>query len=486
MKTKVIIVAVALVSLLLAVTAVEATTVRVEPAPQIVKSGDAFSVAIVVDEVTDMAGHGGILHFDPAAMQATAVTSGVITGFPQNYIDNIAGTVTFGNAKAGAGVSGLDLTLTTIDFDTIAPAECWFDLNLTDVQLYDSAVQPIPAGVINGEVGLDNTPPEVEITAPANNTWFDNESVSIKFHPSDNKATTVSYTIYDNGVQAANGTAPVCSNTTVDLGVLSNCNHNITVVVTDTVGLSGSDEIMIHVDLIPPTVVILSPVTCTWFDSEDVVVTFHASDNKATVLNFIIRDNGAETASDTLDNNTTKEVNLGVLTSGDHVITVNVTDSVGKNGSAQVTIHVDLTPPTITILSPTERIYASLCVKLNFTAYDPDSVINWTAYSLDGGANVTSGNTTLLGLAEGNHTIIVYARNQVGKLNSSGPVNFKLHPADINFDGRVYVADNLLFAQAYNSRPADPNWNPDADFNCDDHVYVADNLILAQNYNKYY
>jgi hypothetical protein len=87
-------------------------------------------------------------------------------------------------------------------------------------------------------------------------------------------------------------------------------------------------------------------------------------------------------------------------------------------------------PPTITILSPIHHSYYSDSVALNFTLqtsgefpnpYQTNSIASWGvqefSYSLDGNANVTisgetmdniGGNTTLTGLAVGNHSIVVY------------------------------------------------------------------------------
>ena len=162
------------------------------------------------------------------------------------------------------------------------------------------------------------------------------------------------------------------------------------------------------------------------------------------------------------------------------------------NGSAiQIEVFngtVTLSPLTIAITLPVNRTYASLCVKLNFIVEPEGKELDWIGYSLDGGANVTiTRNTTVSGLSAGNHTIVVYATDALGNtVASDTTVHFTVHPADIDFDGRVWVLDNLLMAQAYGSRPGDPRWNPDADLTCDDWVYIEDNLILAQNYGTVY
>lgn len=55
---------------------------------------------------------------------------------------------------------------------------------------------------------------------------------------------------------------------------------------------------------------------------------------------------------------------------------------------------------------------------------------------------------------------------------------------DVNRDGYIDDIDFGLWADAYNSRPGDPNWNPDADLNRDGNVGYDDFLILAGGYGS--
>ena len=485
-KASMIWIAVVLV-LIGAVSAVDATTVSVEPATQVIIPGDSFSVDVYVTNVTNMAADGAILHFDPTAMQATGITAGVIDTFPIEQIDNVTGTVTFGYALMTGSYTGSG-PLATIDFDTNASAECWFDLTLTDVELYDSDVQLIPTGVVNGTVGLDNTPPEVNITYPYEDEWFDSEEVWLIFCAYDEKDDVLNYTVYVDGEEKTNGTIISDDCEEVNLGVLPDCDRVINVTVTDDVELTGSDEVTIHVDLYPPEVEILWPVTCTWYDSEPVIVEFHPWDNKAVVLNYTVYVDGVPAADGVAPECENTTVDLGILEECDHVINVTVEDYVGKTGSDEVTIHVDLTPPIVDIITPINRNYSSKCVRLNFTAEDPGpcpSGIAEVYYVLDGGAPVSIvGNVTVSPLGDGDHYITVTVVDVVDKEDNE-TVNFYVCVGDIDFSGKVYLSDLLLLAQAYGSRPGDGNWNPDADLSCDDWVYTADLLLLAQNYEKY-
>ena len=84
----------------------------------------------------------------------------------------------------------------------------------------------------------------------------------------------------------------------------------------------------------------------------------------------------------------------------------------------------DTTPPNISILSDETKTYATADVSLTFTV---DESVSWMGYSLDGQANVTiSGNTTLYGLPDGSHSLIVYARDAAGNTGASGTISFTI------------------------------------------------------------
>lgn len=55
---------------------------------------------------------------------------------------------------------------------------------------------------------------------------------------------------------------------------------------------------------------------------------------------------------------------------------------------------------------------------------------------------------------------------------------------DINHDGSVNIFDAILLSRAYNSRPGDQNWNPNADINGDNVVNIFDAALLAAHFNE--
>lgn len=89
-----------------------------------------------------------------------------------------------------------------------------------------------------------------------------------------------------------------------------------------------------------------------------------------------------------------------------------------------IVIQEDTTQPLVSIVSPENRTYATKDVVLTFTVNESTS---WTGYSLDSGANVTiTGNTTLTGLSDGSHNVVVYSNDTVGNMAASSVVFFSV------------------------------------------------------------
>jgi hypothetical protein len=59
-------------------------------------------------------------------------------------------------------------------------------------------------------------------------------------------------------------------------------------------------------------------------------------------------------------------------------------------------------------------------------------------------------------------------------------------PGDVNADGKVELMDFYYASSAYNSRPGNPRWNPNADINNDGTVELMDFFIMSQHYGEHY
>lgn len=87
----------------------------------------------------------------------------------------------------------------------------------------------------------------------------------------------------------------------------------------------------------------------------------------------------------------------------------------------------DTTPPSITVLSPENKIYTTSNVPLTFTI---DKSTLWMAYRIDNGGNVTvTGNTTIT-MPDGKHNMTVYAADSNYNNGASNTVYFQNFAVD--------------------------------------------------------
>jgi hypothetical protein len=94
------------------------------------------------------------------------------------------------------------------------------------------------------------------------------------------------------------------------------------------------------------------------------------------------------------------------------------------DSSGLVNFTIDVISPSGSVLSPVNKTYDISDVPLNFTVKEPISQI---AYSLDGKENlVIFGNTTLTGLANGDHNLTVYAKDDCGNIGVSETIFFSV------------------------------------------------------------
>ena len=99
-----------------------------------------------------------------------------------------------------------------------------------------------------------------------------------------------------------------------------------------------------------------------------------------------------------------------------------------KNGQLGMSVIAELAELQSTeifgidVVSPRNETYATSSVELSFTVDEPTS---WMGYSLDGQTNITiTGNTTLADIADGTHSLVVYANDTAGEMARSDTICF--------------------------------------------------------------
>jgi hypothetical protein len=124
------------------------------------------------------------------------------------------------------------------------------------------------------------------------------------------------------------------------------------------------------------------------------------------------------------------------IESGEHTLVVTATIYIkeengyidSSNSSSSDPVHFtfvkDSDAPKMSVTSPENITYATTEIPLILTV---NKSVSWMKYSLDNQANVTiSGNTTLTGLSEGLHNLVLYAQDNVGNIGVSNPIYFSI------------------------------------------------------------
>jgi hypothetical protein len=97
------------------------------------------------------------------------------------------------------------------------------------------------------------------------------------------------------------------------------------------------------------------------------------------------------------------------------------------NGSSPITFTIETTP-VVSLVPFANRTFTASAVPLNFTV---NQMVSKITYSVDGQENVTiNGNTTLTGLPNGDHNVIVYATDEAGKTGASEAIEFTVAVPD--------------------------------------------------------
>jgi parallel beta-helix repeat protein len=109
---------------------------------------------------------------------------------------------------------------------------------------------------------------------------------------------------------------------------------------------------------------------------------------------------------------------------------------------------------------------------------------------------LTSGNSTTIslvwnttGFAKGNYTISAVADTVPGETDTAdntfvnGVVKVTI-AGDMNGDGHVNILDAILLGNAFDSKPGEPAWSPNADINGDGYVNILDAIILGNHFDE--
>jgi hypothetical protein len=278
---------------------------------------------------------------------------------------------------------------------------------------------------------VDTTPPSIKINSPSENSIYSMLSVDLNFNINE-QVSWMAYSLDGGNNITISGNATISS--------LSAGSHTIVAYATDTAGNTGvSDTIQftISIDTISPTITIISPQEISYSTSE-------------VSLDFTINEPVTWTAYslDGEENVTiTGPLIISGLSVGSHDITLFAKDAAGNTGSSDLVqfnisaTTIDTTPPTVLINSPSNTTYETNQISFSFQVNEEPTL---KFYSLDGKANTTIIDPIVLNdLSDGEHQLIMYAKDIAGNMGVSKVIVFTITPKNNNFS-QIWVAGVIL------------------------------------------
>ena len=260
---------------------------------------------------------------------------------------------------------------------------------------------------------IDNTPPTVHITSPANNTYLKGTAeINFTFSRANLDRATLSL-----GGQAidATGSSYYSWNTTTT----GDGKYLLILTVSDRAGNIQTSEITVTVDNTLPVGEISSPLNSTThiIRSIDDIVFYGYDTNLVNMRLYIDGISVPQTwnTSGTHDH----PWDTSTVSDGLHTITLTVYDKAGNQFTTSIKVNVDNTPPTVSIASPQNGTTVSGTVTINFTANDANT-LSWVLFIDNAQITIYPQRTyqwDTTKVVDGNHTIRIVATDIAGNSN---------------------------------------------------------------------
>ncbi len=340
---------------------------------------------------------------DGGTMPSVSITVPA-SGQTINKTFNVTGTASDTNLKDyslyyGAGASPSSFTLISTVENTVDAADtllAWNTATVPDGQYTLKIVATDLVGnqsnVTSASFFIDNTPPLLSVTQPANNLLTISASV------------TVQGTTDAGSLLKVNGTSvslDAGGNFSYDFA-LTEGQNTITVESSDAVGNTNTTVRTVTKDTQPPLVTLNAPVDNLLTNSKTVTA------SGTTELGAIVTVNGASVTLDPQGNFST----VLTLSEGTNTITVVAKDTAQNSQTVTRTVTVDTIAPSLSVTAPVDGAitnHATLAV--TGTAETGSALtVNGTSVAVDAQGNYSAS----VALSEGSNTITVEAKDTAG------------------------------------------------------------------------
>nr|MDO8116257.1 hypothetical protein [Candidatus Sigynarchaeota archaeon] len=254
----------------------------------------------------------------------------------------------------------------------------------------------------------DITPPSVSFISPSNNSYF-NSSFSITTSVSDTY-------LHMKWYKLDNGATVVFTTASIDLDFLSlgQGPHDVDIFANDTAGNVATVRFSFVKDTVLPNLTVTSPEQGTVF-KEAFLLTVDVIDAYYSAMHYFI-DNFTNGPTP-FDGNSIIS-GFTPIAQGTHVIYIYAFDLAGNRNGVTLSFVKDTVAPSITINTPAGNgTVVNSAFILGIRVIDAHFSTTWYRIDMEGTDVVFSGNATITGftgLAQGLHTVYVYANDSVG------------------------------------------------------------------------
>ncbi|MCK4614797.1 MAG: hypothetical protein KAU14_08335, partial [Thermoplasmata archaeon] len=269
----------------------------------------------------------------------------------------------------------------------------------------------------------NNHPPEVTITSPKNgSTHRGNITVKGTVSDPEGEFSSLEYRL-DNGEWDALSVRENWSFTLNTTG-LEDGEHTLEVRAEDDKGATDTASLKFISDNTAPVVDITSPTVEYVRGMVDIEAEITENGSGLWSVEFRIKNETVQSGTDTsYEWDTTKEDD-----GPEYRIEVIATDNTGSNGSDEITVLVDNTPPEITGISPADGTFLSGTVNIDPPLRDTGSGIGRIIFTLDGNevknstSRTYSWNTTFY--EDGSHEVGIRVFDRAGNSGEGGYTYF--------------------------------------------------------------
>ena len=385
------------------------------------------------------------------ASTASSQVSAVITA------DTTAPDVSISAPAAGAALSGT-VTLTATASDDVGVQSVQFRVDGNNVGAADttspysvsldtttlstgshtiSAVARDAAGntktSANVSVTVDNAAPTVAISAPANGATLSGTATAHRHRLRQRGVQSVQFQVDGNNVGAADTTSPY--SLALDTATLSSGAHTISAVARDAAGnTKTSANVSVTVDKAAPDVSISAPAAGAALSGTTTLTATASDDVGVQSVQFRVDGNNVGAADTTSPYSVSLDTTT--LSTGSHTISAVARDAAGNTKtSANVSVTVDNTAPTVSLSAPAAGSLVAGTTTLTATASDNVGVQS-VQFRVDGN-NVGAADTTspyslsldTTTLSNGSHTLSAVARDAAGNTRTSANVTITVDNA---------------------------------------------------------